>query len=124
MQAKLGLEENADVANAAKNAMAEMSQIDRAKVILTYTADTISRQLNTRTWVEQEGDVLYYKDEAATHCFGRTSDTPVCHTATGFVAGMVAWAVDNAEWKVEETECMAMGMPHCTYRVNKEDGGN
>lgn len=120
MQARLGIQENADVANAARDAMAGMSEGDRAKVILAYTADTISQQLNTKTWVEQVGNVIYYRDESATHCFGRKSGGAVCHTATGFVAGMVDWAVGNNGWKVEETECMAMGYPHCTYRVYRE----
>ena len=104
----------------AKAAMSQMSESDRVKVILNYTADTISKQLNTRTWIEQEGDVYYYKDEAATHCFNRKSETPVCYTTAGFVCGLVAWAVGNSGWKVEETGCMAMGLPLCTYRVSRE----
>jgi predicted hydrocarbon binding protein len=123
MQAKWGLEENPEIAKAAKGAMSGMSESERAKVILTYTADTISQQLNTHTWIEQEGDVYYYKDESATHSFNRKSTVPVCHTSTGFLSGLVEWAVENSAWKVEETECMSMGRPHCTYRISKTDGG-
>ena len=120
MQAKWGVDENPDIAGSAKAAMSQMSESDRVKVILNYTADTISKQLNTRTWIEQEGDVYYYKDEAATHCFSRKSETPVCFTTAGFVCGLVDWAVGNSGWKVEETGCMAMGLPLCTYRVSRE----
>lgn len=119
MQARWGVDENPDIAQAALTAMSGMSENDRAKIVLNYTADTISKQLNTETWIEQEGDVFFYKDKAATHCFNRKSDVPVCHTTAGFVAGLVAWAVANSEWKVEETGCMAMGEPLCTYQIAK-----
>ena len=123
MQAKWGVEENPDIAKAAQTAMSQMSESDRAKVILNYTADTISKQLDTETWIEQDGDVYFYKDKSETHCFNRKSEVPVCHTAVGFLAGLVAWAVGNNGWKVEETGCMAMGEPMCTYRISKVDGG-
>ena len=119
MQARWGVDENPDIAQKALAAMSGMSENDRAKIVLNYTADTISKQLNTETWIEQEGDVYFYKDKAATHCFNRKSDVPVCHTTAGFVAGLVAWAVGNNGWKVEETLCMAMGEPLCTYQIAK-----
>jgi predicted hydrocarbon binding protein len=119
IQAKWGIDENPDVAQQAPAAMEGMSESDRAKVVLNYTAATISKQLNTETWVEQEGDVYFYKGKAATHCFNRKSDVPVCHTTTGFVNGLVAWAVGNNGWKVEEIGCMSMGEPMCTYRIEK-----
>jgi predicted hydrocarbon binding protein len=123
MQAKWGVEENPSIAEAAQTAMSGMSESDRAKVILTYTADTLSKQLNTKSWIEQDGDVFFYKDGAVTHCFNRKSDVPVCHTGAGFLAGLVDWAVGNNNWKVEETQCAAMGEPLCTYRISKKDGG-
>jgi predicted hydrocarbon binding protein len=119
MQAKWGIDENPDIAQQALAAMAGMSESDRAKVVLNYTAATISKQLNTETWIEQEGEVYLYKDKAATHCFNRKSEVPVCHTTTGFVSGLVAWAVGNNGWKVEETGCISMGEPLCTYRISK-----
>jgi predicted hydrocarbon binding protein len=119
MQAKWGVEENPDIAQQALSAMSGMSESDRAKVILNYTADTISKQLNTETWIEEEGASFLYKDKAATHCFNRESNLPVCYTTTGFVAGLVAWAVGGNGWKVEETGCMAMGEPFCVYRIYK-----
>ncbi len=118
MQAKRGLDENPDIAQAALKGMSGMSESDRAKVILNYTADTLSKQLNTECWIEQEGDDFLYKDKAATHCFNRKSDVPVCHTGVGFLAGLVDWAVGSDGWKVEETQCGAMGEPFCTYRIS------
>jgi len=120
MQAKWGVEENPDIAKAALEAMSGMSEHDRAKTILTYTAHTVGQQLDAETWIEEEGDDFLYKDRAATHCFNRRADVPVCHTAAGFLAGLVVWAVGNTGWKVEETGCMAMGQPLCTYRVYRE----
>ena len=120
MQAKWGIDENPDIAAAAKSAMATMSEHDRAKTILTYTADTVSKQLDTETWVEEAETEFLYKDKAATHCFNRKSDAPVCHPVDGFLTGLVAWAVGNNGWKVQETTCMATGGTYCTYRISKK----
>jgi predicted hydrocarbon binding protein len=120
MIAKWGLDENPDVAQAAQSAFSTMSERDRAKTILTYAANEISIQLNTETWVEEDGDDFLIKDKACTYCYGRTSDAPVCHPANGFWAGLVDWAVGNKEWRAKETSCTAMGEPFCTCRVYKE----
>ena len=123
MQAKWGLEENAEIAQQAQASMTGMSESERAGVILNYTAVTIAQQLDTETWVEKEGEAYLYKDKAATHCFNRKSPSPVCHTTTGFLSGLVAWAVGGGGWDVEETECMAMGRPCCTYRISRSGVG-
>ncbi len=119
MIAREGLEANPDVAQAAKSAFSTMSEYDRVKTILTYAASTVTKQLDTETWVEEEGEDFLYKDKASTYCFGRNSDAPVCHPVDGFLAALVAWAVDNSGWKAKETTCMAMGEPQCTYRISK-----
>jgi predicted hydrocarbon binding protein len=119
MNAKWGLEENPDVAEAAKSAMATMSEHDRAKTILTFAANAVSTQLSTETWVEEDGDCILVKDKAASYCFDRKSDAPVCHPISGFWSGLVEWAVGNKEWKAQETGCMAMGDEFCTCRVYK-----
>jgi predicted hydrocarbon binding protein len=121
MNAKWGLEENPDVAQAAKSAMAAMSEYDRAKTILTYAANAVSTQLDTETWVEEDGDCILVKDKAASYCFNRESDAPVCHPISGFWSGLVEWAVGNKGWRAEETECMAMGNPYCTCRVWRDE---
>jgi predicted hydrocarbon binding protein len=123
MNAKWGLEENPDVAEGARSAMASMSEHDRAKTILTFAADAVAKQFDTETWVEEDGDDILVKDRSASYCFDRTSDTPVCHPINGFWAGLVDWAVGNKEWKARETECMAMGAPHCTCRISRSGGG-
>jgi predicted hydrocarbon binding protein len=120
MIARWGLDANPDVAQAAQSAFSTMSEHDRAKTILTYAANTVSTQLNTETWVEEDGHDFLYKDKAATYCFDRKSDAPVCHPVDGFLAGLVAWAVGNNEWRAKETTCMAMGEPLCTYRISRK----
>ena len=119
MIAKQGLDANPDVAEAAQSAFTTMSEHDRAKTILTYAADAVSKQLNTETWVEEDGGCILVKDKAASYCFDRKSDMPVCHPISGFWSGLVDWAVGNKEWKAQETGCMAMGEPFCTCRVYK-----
>jgi predicted hydrocarbon binding protein len=119
MQAKWGLEENAAIADAAKAAMSQMSEKDRAKIILSYTSDTISKQLDTEIWVEETEDGFLYKDKAATHCFGRKSKEPVCAVSDGFLTGMVTWAVGEKGWQSKEIACIAMGEEACIYSIKR-----
>ncbi|MBN2225088.1 MAG: 4-vinyl reductase [Deltaproteobacteria bacterium] len=120
MQAKYGLDENPDIARQALESMTGMSEPERARIILNYTADTISKQFDTESWIEEEEGSFLYKDKAGTHCFGRKADFPVCHTTAGFLGGLVTWAVGSNGWKVQETTCMAMGEPYCAFRIYKE----
>jgi predicted hydrocarbon binding protein len=118
--AKWGLDINRDVAEAARTAMAGMSETERAKTMLNYTAAAISKQLDTEAWIEEDGGSFLFKDRAATYCFNRESDEPVCYTTEGFMAEIVAWAVGNLTWKVREESCMSMGEPYCLFRIFKE----
>jgi predicted hydrocarbon binding protein len=120
MQAKWGLEENPDIEKGAREGMAGMSEVERARIILNYMANAISKQLNTESRIEEDGEVFLYNSKAAAHCFGRESTYPVCYTTAGFVDGLVSWAVGGNTWKVEETACMAMGHPFCTFRVTRQ----
>jgi predicted hydrocarbon binding protein len=120
MQAKWGLEENPDITKAAREGMAGMSDLEQARIILNYMASATSKQLNTESRIEEDGEVFFYHSKAAAHCFERESKSPVCYTTAGFVDGLVAWATGGHTWKVEETECMAMGHPCCTFRVRRK----
>ena len=114
MQAKWGVEENPDIAQQALSAMSGMSESDRAKVILNYTADTASKQFNSETRVQEEGDDFLYETAS---WINRKSDTPLCHSTVGFLSGLVAWAVGGNDWKVQETRCVAMGDAMCVFRI-------
>jgi len=120
MQAKWGLEENPDITKAAREGMAGMRDLEQARIILNYMASATSKQLNTESRIEEDGEVFFYHSKAAAHCFERESKSPVCYTTAGFVDGLVAWATGGHTWKVEETECMAMGHPCCTFRVRRK----
>lgn len=119
MIGKWGIEENMTIAQTAKQAMKSLSEYDKVKTMLIYTADTVSRQLETETLVEEEKGSFLYKDKASTYCFNSKSNEPVCHTAVGFLSEVVEWAVENRSWKIQEIECMAQGKPCCTYKVYK-----
>jgi predicted hydrocarbon binding protein len=118
--AKWGLDINRDVTEAAQAHMAGMSEVERARIMLNYTANAISKQLDTEAWIEEGEGSFLFKDKAATYCFNRKSDEPVCYTTEGFMAEIVAWAVGNHSWKVREESCMSMGEPYCCFRIFKE----
>jgi predicted hydrocarbon binding protein len=113
-QARLGIDENPDIARAALSAMETMSERDRVKTVITFTADTASKQFNSETRVQEEGDDFLYETAS---WINRKSDTPLCHSTVGFLSGLVAWAVGGNDWKVQETRCVAMGDAMCVFRI-------
>ena len=119
MQAKMGLEEDPDLANAALDAVKDMDEQKKVKTILDMMAATLAARINAESWIEEDGKEFIYKNKEGTHCFNRESKSPICYTTEGFVYGILSWAMGNEQWKVIEESCMAMGNSCCTYRVRK-----
>jgi predicted hydrocarbon binding protein len=117
MIGKWAISENPDVFKAILDSVSGKSGAEKAETILQLVAAAVSSQMNTKVWVERDGEIIYYKDETATYCFNRTSEEPICHVAAGFVYELVASQLPNSKVEVKETGCMAMNEPHCTYRV-------
>ncbi len=116
-QAKSALHENVVVTNATSLALKFLSRRRRAKLVLDTVAKEYSQQLHTTIKIVEDGDVFYWEDPNCNDCIGWTSESPVCFVMAGFIHGMVAWATDSDEFKVEEIECHAKGNPTCKYRV-------
>ncbi len=109
--------ENPDVFKELLDSVSGKSGADKAETILKFVASAVSFQMNTKVWVERDGEIIYYKDKSATYCFNRTSLEPICHVAAGFVYEFVASQLPTNEVEVKEIGCMSMGEPYCTYQV-------
>jgi hypothetical protein len=84
--------------------------------IFTQVSDQISR-------VEEKDDhFLYYIDRCPV-CWGRKTDKPVCHAATGVLQESLRWVSGGKEFRVDEIACIAMGDKSCIFAVYKEPVG-
>lgn len=81
--------------------------------VFTQFSDQITR-------VESFDDYqLYYIDRCPV-CWGRESDRQICYVAVGLLQEGLRWVSGGLEFRVEETECVAMGAEACTFKIDKD----
>ena len=76
-----------------------------------------------RTTVEDRGDYYSYTIHVCPVCWGRQADRPVCFAAKGVIEEGLHWLSGGLKFRVEETECVAMGNETCTFAIYKEPIG-
>lgn len=82
---------------------------------------TVSDQHST---VEDHGGELHYVIHQCPVCFGRSGeDRPVCFIATGLIQESLKWVSGGSEFRVNESECIAMGDEVCRFVIQKEPMG-
>jgi len=117
MIGKWAISENPDVFKAILDSVSGKSGAEKAETILQLVAGAVSSQMNTKVWVERDGETILYKDKTATYCFNRKSEEPICHVAAGFVYELPASQLPKSKVEIKEIGCMSMGEPYCTYRL-------
>ncbi len=116
-RAQDAIAENGMVANATKFAAKLLSRRRKVKLMLETAAKEYSEQLSTQILVEDDGTHFFWSDPSCGNCIDWQSEQPVCYTTVGFIGGLVAWILEDAEFKVEEIACRAKGDAVCKYRV-------
>jgi predicted hydrocarbon binding protein len=76
-----------------------------------------SDQLST---VEEQQDHFIYTIHRCPVCFGRHTDKPCCHIATGLLQEGLKWLSGGREFRVIETHCIAAGEKTCDFNIYKE----
>ena len=84
--------------------------------IFTQVSDQISR-------VEEKDDHFDYFIDRCPICWGRKTDKPVCHVATGVLQEGLRWVSGGKEFRVDEVACIATGDKSCVFPVYKEPIG-
>ena len=79
---------------------------------------TVSDQHST---VEDHGAEYHYIIHRCPVCWGRTNeDRPVCFISTGLIQEGLKWVSGGNEFRVNESECIAMGDDVCRFVIQKE----
>jgi hypothetical protein len=68
---------------------------------------------------DTETDYIYTIHRCPT-CWGRRGDKPLCHAGAGLLLEGLKWISNGREFRVTETQCVAVGDPVCVYTIAKE----
>ena len=79
---------------------------------------TVSDQHST---VEEYENEFHYVIHRCPVCWGRSGeDRPVCYIARGLIQEGLKWLSGGNEFRVDESECIAMGNDVCRFVIQKE----
>jgi predicted hydrocarbon binding protein len=114
---KNAVEENGALASATKVALKFLPRRRQVKLALDIASKAYGEQLNTSIKVGEDGEGFFWQDLSCGNCVDWQSDKPVCFTTAGFVYGLVAWATESENHKVEEVACHARGDAACRHHI-------
>jgi len=81
-------------------------------------AEWFSINTEHKIHLERQENKLLVQIENCSLCWGRKSNEPVCHLATGLLQEALYWVSSGKNFNVEETHCIAFGDPTCTIEVD------
>jgi predicted hydrocarbon binding protein len=116
-RARNAIEENGAVANATKFAAKLLPRRMKVKLTLDTAAKEYSEQLGTAIHIEEDGACFYWNDPHCGNCIDWQDTHPVCFTMVGFLHGLLAWILEDENFRIEEVACRAQGQPACRYRI-------
>jgi predicted hydrocarbon binding protein len=92
----------------------------RMKVGLGAMARAFSSTSDQISYVREEEDHFLYVIERCPVCWGRHSETPICHAALGIIQEGLNWGTGGLSFKTAEVSCIARGDPACIFVISKE----
>jgi predicted hydrocarbon binding protein len=106
----------AGIGNLSMRLMPQTMKVKITLQVIAQTFRTISDQVSK---VSEESDAYIFENETCSMCWRRTSSQPCCHIATGVLIAALHWATGK-NYRVTETQCMAMGAPTCRFVIDKQ----
>ena len=95
----------------------------RMKIGLGAMAKAFSSTSDQISYVVEEEDRFVYVIERCPVCWGRHSDSPICHAAMGIIQEGLNWGTGGMQFKTAEVTCIARGDPSCNFSISKEPIG-
>jgi len=92
----------------------------KLKVGLRAMAAAFANTSDQVCYVKEEGDHFIYVIERCPVCWGRHSDTPICHAAMGIIQEALDWGSGGRKFKIAEINCIAKGDPSCDFYISKK----
>ena len=83
-------------------------------------AKVLSQFSDQVTSIEECEDTLVFRIHRCPVCWGRSGqDHPVCFLATGLIKESLKWISGGKEFRVNESQCIAMGDKTCGFIIQK-----
>ena len=96
----------------------------KLKIGVPAMAKIFSQISDQKTSVEDHDTEYHYIIHQCPVCWGRTGEEkPVCFVATGLLQEGLKWLSGGSEFRVNESECVAMGAEVCKFVIQKEPIG-
>jgi hypothetical protein len=95
----------------------------KLKVGIPAMAKVFTQFSDQKSTVADHGDHYIYTMSPSPVCWGRTADRPICFAAKGLLEEGLHWVSGGRKFRVEETECMAVGAECCLFAIYKEPIG-
>ncbi len=92
----------------------------RMKVGLGAMAKAFSSTSDQISYVEEREDHFLYVIDRCPVCWGRHSDSSICHAAMGIILEGLNWGTGGLRFKTAEVSCIARGDPSCNFVISKE----
>jgi predicted hydrocarbon binding protein len=92
----------------------------RMKVGLGAMAKAFSSTSDQISYVEEKEDHFLYVIDRCPVCWGRHSDSPICHAAMGIIQEGLNWGTGGLRFKTAEVSCIGRGDPSCNFVISKE----
>jgi len=92
----------------------------KMKVGLGAMAKAFTTTSDQDCYVEEKDDHFLYVIKRCPVCWGRHSDSPICHAAMGIIQEGVHWGTGGQQFKIAETTCIARGDPSCNFAISKK----
>ena len=93
----------------------------KIKIGLNAMAETFNKTSDQRVRIEEEQERFLYHIDRCPVCWGRTGENrPVCYISTGLIKESLKWVSGGHEFRVNESECIAMGNDVCRFIIQKE----
>jgi predicted hydrocarbon binding protein len=114
-----GVREQAALLGIAGAAIKLLPEKQRIRFILNGMVNALKKSnAEVDAWVDEGGERLAYIERTCAICWGRSSDTPVCHLYVGSITEAVLWAT-GVEHVITETHCLARGDEYCRFEVGE-----
>lgn len=93
----------------------------KLKIGVPAMAKIFSTVSDQRCTVEETDTEIHYIIHQCPVCWGRTEeDRPVCYISAGLLQEGLKWVSGGNEFRVNESECIAMGNEVCRFVIVKE----
>lgn len=92
----------------------------KLKIGLPAMAKIFSQVSDQHSTVEEHERDFHYLIHRCPVCWGRQGDKPLCNAAVGLLQEALKWVSGGHEFRVNESECIAVGQSMCRFVIQKE----